>query len=131
MTALEIFRKAAPEFNSMTDEEVQGWFDFASPLVSSKRFGQLYNHALAYYAAHLIKLLQLQNDSSAASSVANLVVSEREGDLQRQYASPSEIPEDAVLLSTSYGRQFKDLAKRCRLPGVTRMNAYVESVTSG
>jgi hypothetical protein len=55
MTTLEIFRIMAAEFAETDDTTVQIWIDLTTPLVSRKRFGKMYNQALALLTAHRMK----------------------------------------------------------------------------
>jgi hypothetical protein len=56
MTPLEIFRLVATEFKDVDDAEVEKWVELSKPFVSKKKFGNTYNHALAYLAAHKLKM---------------------------------------------------------------------------
>ncbi|MFT9498027.1 DUF4054 domain-containing protein [Anaerosolibacter sp.] len=127
MAILQTFRKVAPEFAGIGDAEVQGWIDLSGPFVSQKRFADLYEIALAYYTAHMIKLSQPEHISENAN-VAGLIVSEKEGDVSRHYAdTSSKLGAVGIELSkTLYGRQFMTLSKRRSLPGVTRMGKDIE-----
>lgn len=137
MTALEIFKITAKEFAHMTDEEIQGCLDLYSPFVSKKRFVNLYEYALAYYTAHnlaLQKASSINADAGQQQAVASgVVVEEREGDLQRKYANPygsinvrETSAENLIFYSTPYGRLYLDVARRRRLPGVTRMGGELD-----
>lgn len=55
-SALEIFRLIAAEFKDIGDEEVKGMLELCEPLVSKRRFGRVYQQALALLAAHRFKL---------------------------------------------------------------------------
>ena len=132
MTPLEAFRKIASEFAGKTDEDIQGWLEFAEPFVSKGRFSTLYPYALACYAAHLVKLDQvrsMEQSGSAAAAMVNGIKQEKEGELSVTYQDAGDLKAaagvDTLLLSTSYGREFAQLAKRCRLPGLTRMNGDI------
>lgn len=125
MTALEVFRKVASEFNAMTDNEVQDWMELSSPFVSQKRFANLYPQALAYYTAHMIKTNQGDNDG--------MLIREKEGDLEKQYMDMSQNIKVAniYLMRSQYGQMFMTLSKRRGLPGVTRMGTEIEALYNG
>ena len=56
MESLEIFRMVAQEFEEIKDDEVRKWIELGKPIVSEKRFGKMYNQALALLAAHRLKM---------------------------------------------------------------------------
>lgn len=56
MEPLEIFRLVATEFSEVEDEEVEKWMELAKPFVSKKKFGNTYDHAIAYLTAHKLKM---------------------------------------------------------------------------
>ena len=104
MTELEYFRLLAPEFASVPDATVNSWLTMAGNLIvvgclDAERAAM----AKALYAAHLLTL-------STAGAVG-AIVSEREGDLSRTYATIKG--GDTLLGSTSYGQQYIDLTRPC------------------
>lgn len=105
MTPLEYFRLLAPEFASVPDATVNSWLTMAGNLIvvgclDAERAAM----AQALYAAHLLTL-------STAGGAVGAVVSEREGDLSRTYATIKGC--DTVLGSTSYGQQYIELTRPC------------------
>ena len=105
MTELEYFRLLAPEFASVPDATVNSWLTMAGNLIvvgclDADRAAM----AQALYAAHLLTL-------STAGGAVGAVVSEREGDLSRTYATIKCC--DTVLGSTSYGQQYIELTRPC------------------
>ena len=105
MTELEYFRLLAPEFASVPDATVNSWLTMAGNLIvvgclDAERAAM----ARALYAAHLLTL-------STAGGAVGAVVSEREGDLSRTYATIKGC--DTVLGSTSYGQQYIELTRPC------------------
>lgn len=129
MTQLEIFRKIAPEFKQIPDDEVQGMLDLAGDILSKKRFGKMYDRAVALLAAHQFTLQTMiandENAGAATSLTSGALVSEREGDLQRSYggmaSSSSGDDMDSLLKKTVYGLQFLALRSMCVVPVMTRM----------
>ena len=129
MTQLEMFRKIAPEFQQISDDEVQGMLDLVGDILSKKRFGKMYDRAVALLAAHQFTLQTLiANDENAGASTlltSGALVSEREGDLQRSYggmsSSSSGDDMDSLLKKTVYGLQFLTLRSMCIVPVMTRM----------
>ena len=106
MTPLEYFRLLAPEFASVADATVNSWLTMAGNLIAvgcldAERAAM----AQALYAAHLLAL------SEGGSVGGGAIVSEREGDLSRTYATIKG--GDTVLGSTSYGQQYIELTRPC------------------
>lgn len=106
MTKLEYFRLLAPEFASVPDAAVNSWLTMAGNLIEvgcldAERAAM----AQALYAAHLLAL------SEGGSVGGGAIVSEREGDLSRTYATIKGC--DTLLGSTSYGQQYIELMRPC------------------
>lgn len=83
-TQLEVVRMIAPEFAYKTDQEVLAFLDLAPLYIDP----MLYHEdkrglAIALQACSLMLLAQ----SSASGASGGAVVSEREGDLSRSYAT--------------------------------------------
>ena len=55
-SALVVFRLMAQEFGEISDAEVMQWMSLSQPFLSKKRFGKLYDQALALLTAHRMKL---------------------------------------------------------------------------
>ena len=105
MTELEYFRLLAPEFASVPDATVNQWLSVAGNLTETGCLdAERAAMAQALYAAHLLTL-------STAGGAVGAVVSEREGDLSRTYATIKGC--DTVLGSTSYGQQYIELTRPC------------------
>lgn len=129
MTQLEIFRKIAPEFQQISDDDVQEMMDFVGDVLSKKQFGKMYDRAVALLAAHQFTLQTMiagdENAGAATSLTSDALVSEREGDLQRSYGGTSAgsggSDMDSLLKKTVYGLQFLALRSMCIVPVMTRM----------
>ena len=105
MTELEYFRLLAPEFAGVADATVNQWLSVAGNLTETGCLdAERAAMAQALYAAHLLTL-------STAGGAVGAVVSEREGDLSRTYATIKG--GDTLLGSTSYGQQYIDLTRPC------------------
>lgn len=126
LTFEQVFAFTAPELAESPNIAVAK--EMAEPNVSKSMFGSLYNQALAYYTAHLLTLqaMTVKAGSGDASEYrAGSIVSEKEGDLQRQYGGKQAIINAEVsnpLDKTIYGQQFQDLKKRCIVPISTRFS---------
>ena len=119
---LKVFRVIAPEFNSMTDEEVTAMLELFAPMVSKNTFGIKYNLALAYFVAHIIALDGIYTITAGASSDASVagVKREKEGDLEREYAIPDASDYMSLLYKTYYGRMYLQIMKLCAIGIKTR-----------
>ena len=53
---LAIFRLVATEFNAITDDVVTAWIELTAPLISKRRFMNLWAQALALLTAHRMKM---------------------------------------------------------------------------
>jgi hypothetical protein len=53
---LRILRLVAAEFNAITDEVVVSWIELTAPLISKRRFKNLWAQALALLTAHRMKM---------------------------------------------------------------------------
>ena len=119
---LKVFRVIAPEFNNLTDEEVNAMLELFSPMVSKHTFGTKYNLALAYFVAHIIALngvYATAQGSSTDGSVAG-IKREKEGDLEREYAIPDASDYMSLLYKTYYGRMYLQIMKLCAIGIKTR-----------
>ena len=106
MTALEYFRLLAPEYAATIDATVNKWLAMADLQAAETCFtDERAAMARALYAAHLLAL------SEGGSVGGCAIVSEREGDLSRTYATIKG--GDTVLGSTSYGQQYIELTRPC------------------
>ena len=110
MTPLEYFRLLAPEFSSVYDATVEVWLTVAGNIVvvdclDDERAAM----ATALYAAHML-CLSIRSAQSGGGAVGQ-ITSEKEGDLQRTYASIKN--SENYIGQTSYGIQYDDLTKVC------------------
>lgn len=113
MTVLETVRLIGQEFNDVSDETVDKWIELVSPMVSRKKFGQLYTQAVAYLVCHQLKTIGL-GASSAFGSIddAMRVASYSEGETSVSFSSPqSSAQQDGELALTLYGLKFIELRR--------------------
>lgn len=104
-----------PEFSTVNDVRIQALIDIANLSVSQKVWGSSYTPGIAYLVAHLLKRSGAAAGVSGSSSQAGTVSSEKVGELQRSYASPSmsgSSAEDALLSTTSYGIEYLRLRRQ-------------------
>lgn len=104
MTALEYFRMFAPEFASLSDNEANSWINAASEIITvAGMTTEKQVMALALYAAHMKKM---QVSAASGGIAVGSVIREKEGDLEREYASTATTSNNSVLSATSYGQQY-------------------------
>ena len=126
---LKIFRLVAMEFQGLPDDTVEEWIALCVPLVSRKRFNNLYHQALALLTAHRMKLANANIDPNEDPlndvneiGVGNImrVASYSEG--QTSVSFNNNISQytdtDAELALTPYGVQFLSL-RRMRVMPIT------------
>lgn len=116
-------RIIAPEFENTPDDKLGVFFETAELLINFNVFGGRSVLAAAYYIAHLLTLDTIARSEGATSGrLIGDVVSEREGELQRQYAqNSSSNTSDNMLKHTYYGRLFIELRRASVIPVLTRM----------
>ena len=142
-TALQIFRIVAPEFNDIPDDDVvddtgkvtqtgiNTYIELYSDLISKKKFGSLYEKALAYLTAHKLKL-QGYGDEEAAGKVGDAlyVSSYSEGETSISYSGgvSTNTQVDAEYGYTKYGMEFLNLRRLVIIPIVNagEGDAYVD-----
>lgn len=118
ITALDIFRIEAPEFDGVPDATVQTYIQLAKPLVSKKKFGDMYTHALALVTAHNMKMHGLGDSSSGKIDDALRVGSYSEGSTSISYnaSQGGKVGTDGEYALTTYGMQFLTLSRNCIVP---------------
>lgn len=65
-TPFSVFRIIATEFATVDDDTLNTWLDLTAPLVSRKRFGKVYEQALALLTAHRMKVAAVGTGESAS-----------------------------------------------------------------
>lgn len=119
MDALAWFRFYAPEYAALTDDQVQSLLSVAEVFVYAPcLMGDKLNAAKALYAAHM-KALQML--SASGNGFRGAVISEKEGDLSRTYAS-GQVGGDPLWNSSVYGPQYQALVAECA--GATIMTRF-------
>lgn len=121
---LKVFRLVAAEFAEVDDETVNAWLDLTAPLVSRKRFGKLYEQALALLTAHRMKMAAVGSDESAGGAFDDIggagaafkigsYTSGGESVSFNSAALTSQLSADAEYTQTMYGVQYVSLRNRC------------------
>lgn len=119
MSSLEIFRLIATEFADIDDEAVEKWTELSKPLISSKRFGDTYNQALALLTAHRLKMAGYGDNSTGTIGDTLRVGSYSEGETSINFTTnqATNLLVDAELTLTAYGLQFLSL-RRSRIMSI-------------
>lgn len=121
MTAIEIIRLVAPEFSEVDDTVISKWVEIVKPMVSQKRFGKLYEQALAYLVCHKLKMAG--NGANPLGELGTIGIgfsigSVSEGGTSVSFGAgqSSNLATDAELALTAYGLQFLSLRRLVIVP---------------
>lgn len=110
------------EFNEVPDDTVNVYLSLAEPLISKKRFGKMYHQALAYLAAHKMKMFGLGKEigiGSIGDTIRLSSVSEGETSVSFSNNQTGNTDTDSGFHLTVYGMQYLQLRKRCIVPIVS------------
>lgn len=116
MDAFEIIRVTMNEFAEVPDDTVKIFISLAEPLISKKRFGKMYQQALAYLAAHKMKMSGLGKSigiGSIGDTIGLSSVSEGETSVSFSNNQAGNTATDSEFGLTVYGMQYIQLRKRC------------------
>ena len=121
MTATEIIRITATEFDDMPDEELSKWVEIVRPMVSKKQFGRLYEQALAYLVCHTLKMAGCGDNplgelGGVGVGFAIGSVSEGGSSISFGASQSSNLASDAELGLTVYGVQYLQLRRMVIVP---------------
>lgn len=118
MKALQIFRLVATEFQSLNDDTVENWLDLTSPFISKKRFGKLYEQALALLTAHRLKMAGYGDSDLGTVGDSLRVASYSEGETSVSFSANQQtnLLADAELALTSYGLEFLSIRRMVIIP---------------
>lgn len=121
MELLTLLRTIAPEFEELEDTVLQTWLDLTQPLVSKSAFGAAYEQAVAYLAAHRMKMAGLGAEG-AFGNIADRtgVVSYSEGATSVSFGNNTGIAgAESALSLTTYGAEYLRL-KQTIIPIMVR-----------
>lgn len=118
MEPLELFRLVATEFSEVEDEEVKKWMELAKPFVSKKKFGNTYDHAIAYLTAHKLKMAGKGDNTMGKVDDALRVSSFSEGDASIGFSvsQGNNMAVDAEYALTIYGLQYLSIRRQRIIP---------------
>ena len=123
MEVLKIIRTTMKEFADVPDEEVEVYISLVEPLVSKKRFGELYSQAIAFVTAHKMKLNGLGKKigtGTIGDTIGLTSVSEGETSVSFSNNQIGNTASDAEYGLTVYGMQFLQLRRGCIVPIISR-----------
>lgn len=116
MEAFEIIRATMDEFADTQDDTVKVFVSLAEPLISEKRFGKLYQQALAFLAAHKMKMSGFGKKigtGTIGDTIGLSSVSEGETSVSFSNNQTGNTVTDSEFGLTVYGMQYLQLRKRC------------------
>ena len=127
---LKIFRIVATEFNALTDDVVTAWIELTAPLVSKRRFMNLWTQALALLTAHRMKMANagvaeggdpLQDVSGIGVGNLMRVANYSEGEVSLGFNTNvlQYTETNAELALTPYGIQYLSLRRMRIVPIVS------------
>lgn len=121
MELLTLLRTIAPEFEELEDTTLQTWLDLTQPLVSKSAFDAAYEQAVAYLAAHRMKMAGLGAEG-AFGNIADRtgVVSYTEGATSVSFGNNTGVAgAESSLSLTTYGMEYLRL-KQTIIPIMVR-----------
>ncbi len=118
MTALQIFRLVATEFDDLSTETVEGWIELTEPMISRRRFGKLYEQALALLTAHRLKMSGYGDTALGRVGDSLRVGSYSEGETSVSFTvnQQTNLLADAELALTPYGLEYLSLRRLVIIP---------------
>lgn len=121
MTVVEMIGLLSDEFKDMDESEVEKWIEFCTPMVSKKHFGKLYNHALALFVCHKMKMAGLGENTlgdlgKIGNSFSASSVSDGGSSISFASTGAGNIQANAEFGMTVYGTQYLQLCKVCVVP---------------
>ena len=115
MSQLSVFRTIAPEFYSISDEDVLKRLDLTIREVTNTRFPEtIQEEMIAYLTAHYLTISHKRKGASGE------VVSVSEGGLSIKYASGYSVVK-SDLAATGYGKIYDRLVRSYTVTPLTRV----------
>jgi len=110
------FKEFFPEFASQADSRVAAFLNAGRKRVSQKIFGDTYELAVFYLAAHMLSMaVNTEASGGSGTGAKGNITSEKVGDLSIGYSSTpiavSGSGSSTQLMETAYGRQYVQLRK--------------------
>lgn len=116
--ALQIFRLVATEFDTLSDDTIVNWLDLTTPFISKKIFGKFYEQALAYLAAHRLKMSGYGDSTLGTVGDTLRVGSYSEGETSIGFTvnQATNLLVDADLALTPYGLNYLSIRRLVIIP---------------
>lgn len=122
MTVIDMVRMlSGSEFNDVSDEDINNWDKFVSPMVSNRVLGSLYNQAKALLICHKMTLSGIgDNGMGELGKVKNSYTasSVSDGGTSISFANggAGNTSMNAEFAMTVYGTQYLQLIRSCVVP---------------
>lgn len=102
----------------MPDETLVSWLELTAPLVSKKRFGKLYDQALALLTAHRLKMAGYGDSTYGTVGDTLRIGSYSEGETSVSFTvnQGTNLLVDAELALTPYGLEYLSLRRLVVIP---------------
>lgn len=108
----DLLDTVAGEFSGLDNDVKDQAINFASQRISAEAFGRLYQQAVVYLAAHILKS-GMAGQAGDEKELAGPVTSITTGDLSIGSAGTASFTgSDEPLSSTSYGRQYLEIKNK-------------------
>ena len=105
------------EFKSVPGKKIDIYLTNASRRIDQDAWGDCYEEATAYLAAHL--LVSGGGAGGAGGAVAGPITSQSVGDLSRSYGQVNVgSAGDETYATTKYGQMYLELRRECIVPGL-------------
>ena len=123
MKAIVYIRLIGIEFKDVSDEVIEQWLEFVTPMVSKKQFGLLYDQGLALLVCHFMKMhgfgeSPLGDMAGNAAAMGYGVSSVSEGGSSISFGSNASgnLQDNADLAQTVYGTEYMNLRRKVIVP---------------
>lgn len=117
MDSFGIIRATMKEFSDVSDDDLKVFIELAKPLISKRRFCEKYEQAVAYLAAHKMKMSgfgsKIGNEGTIGDTIGISSVSEGETSMSFSNNQAGNTSADAEYGLTVYGMQFLQLRRSC------------------
>lgn len=112
-TSIVLFRQLAPEFSSVSDDDVGDWIELAARRHTASAWGAVFVDAMVEYAAHMMTQADVIGSGAAPSATAGPVTARKAGGLAESYGAAAAAAAaglgDLTLLETKHGRNYLHL----------------------
>lgn len=134
MTAFEIIRVVGAEFSNVPDDRIRTLIEIYRPMVSRRKFGILYEQALAFLVCHYMKMMGIADayaPEGSQSQVGSIddglrIGSYSEGGVSMSWSMSAAGAKDidADLALTTYGLQYLNIRRLVIVPITIRRPGF-------